>query len=170
MLTTVKHLPTEFGLQSLFDDLFVPNVEVRPADIHLSALRPFLLASYVDANGSVEALALCDINLATILGAALSMQPIGCIREDLDAREIRDEIADNAREVFNIASNLFQAGAEQRHRLDEFVTWKNVDEKLMSVARSRLPKRTFAIEVEQYGIGKVTYMALTEECKSSMAQ
>ncbi|MFT5525280.1 MAG: hypothetical protein ACI9G1_000785 [Pirellulaceae bacterium] len=163
MLTSAEQLPNELGLQTLFAGLFVPKVQVRRADIHLSASRPFLLANYADGNGQTEAIAICDVNLATILGAALSLKPIGSVDDDLSTRQISQEMLGNAREVFNIASKLFQTGPEQRHFLQDVVHWKEVDDRLMFAIRGRLPKRTFAVEVDRYGTGKVTYVALIED-------
>jgi hypothetical protein len=87
----------------------VKVVETDPAPVHLAAV-------YVADSGPC-ATVFCDRQLAAYLGAALALMPAAGARNVGDS--LPDTLAENAREVFNIASRVF-ATNERPCRLAEF--------------------------------------------------
>ncbi len=77
------------------------------ASAPLAESRAAVFALFGDKSGSLGAAVACDLAAAANLGAALSMIPPSRAQEVVRAGALDATLAENVREVFNVASGLF---------------------------------------------------------------
>ena len=104
-------LPGAAQVTELLDGLLDRGVtaveEARPV---LPGRDVRVVASYVDDAQQVRAVVLLDLSLGTGLGAALALVPPPRVEDAVAAGEVPDDLAENTREVLNIAASLFNCG------------------------------------------------------------
>jgi hypothetical protein len=65
------------------------------------------VGTYVDDSGKLAGLCLCDLGLASSMGAALALIPAGAAAETVRVGTLSGEMMDNLREVLNVMASLF---------------------------------------------------------------
>ena len=137
-------------LNGLFDRAVTTHDESAPVlkgrDVHV-------VGSYVDDLGAVRAIALADLVLGTVLGAALALIPPPRVEEALATQLIPADLADNTREVLNIAASLFNEGPLHLKLAQTWVVPEPVGEDVVTFLRSRSTRVDVRVEVPGYGEG-----------------
>jgi len=123
-------------------------------------LRPVLLgrdvrmvAAYVDDTDAVRAVVLLDLTLAAGLGAALALVPPPRVAEALVTAAVPADLADNTREVLNIAASLFNCGDVHLKLRDVAVAPQPVGETAVAFLRRPSRRADCRVDVPGYGTG-----------------
>lgn len=137
-------------LNGLFDRAVSTTDEAQPVlrgrDVHV-------VGSYVDDTGSVRAVAFCDLVLGNVLGAALALVPAPRVQEALSEGHVPADLADNTREVLNIAASLFNAGTLHLKLAETWVVPEPVGDAVVTFLRAPSARSDVRIEVPGYGEG-----------------
>lgn len=153
-MTLAVPLPTDAHVRDLLDGLVDKQVAVheealpvlRGRDVHV-------VGCYVEDGGSLRAAVLTDLALGACLGAALALVPVSRVQEALSTGAVPPDLADNTREVLNVAASLFN-GAEAHLKLDR--TWvapESVADDVAAFLRGPLRRVDLSVSVTGYGSG-----------------
>ncbi len=154
-------IPLPKGVADCLTTLLGRPVDAKPAS--LLSYKPGVRmpsAVFMFDKGDTAAICLCDMSLASRLGAALSIIPDGaavdCVREG----RLSDTIAENFREIMNVAGSLLNhSGAahvklKATHCPPEALP---VDETAKIAAARRLD---IEVSIQDYGVGKMAFLLL----------
>ncbi len=137
-------------LNGLFDRAVTTHDESQPVllgrDVHV-------VGSYVDDAGDIRAIALLDLVLGTVMGAALALVPPPRVEEALATKLVPADLADNTREVLNIAASLFNDGPLHLKLGQTWVVPEAVGEEVVAFLRSRSTRADVRVDVPGYGEG-----------------
>ncbi len=137
-------------LNGLFDRAVTTHDEPAPVlkgrDVHV-------VGSYVDDTGAVRAVALVDLVLGTVMGAALALVPPPRVEEALANKLVPADLADNTREVLNVAASLFNEGALHLKLAQTWVVPEPVGPEVVDFLRTRTTRADVRVEVPGYGEG-----------------
>lgn len=75
------------------------------------------VAEYKTDADAVGGLVLCDLPLAASLGAALILMPANVANDAVKVNKLPENLADNAREIFNVGARWFNAPLRPHVRL-----------------------------------------------------
>jgi hypothetical protein len=137
-------------LNGLFDRAVTAHDEAAPVlrgrDVHV-------VGSYVDDAGAVRAVSFCDLTLGNVLGAALALVPATRVEDALAEGRVLPELADNTREVLNIAASLFNEGPLHLKLAQSWVVPEPVGEDVVAFLRERSRRSDVRVDVPGYGEG-----------------
>ena len=150
-MTTISDSVNADEIAGFLTGLYGLQVSVA-ADPGASCDVPGGMASYVDAVGTEKGRILCDLSAAAILGAALTQVPMGVVEEAISAGELPDNLAENVREVLNIAVSLLPGSHHARLVLDT-VTTEFADVPSCDGAAA------LSVDVQRYGSCKLFVMS-----------
>jgi hypothetical protein len=115
------------------------------------------MACFTNLEGQLRHAIVCDYSFANSAGAALSLITPAFIAQPIKRRQIEDNIADNLREVLNIAVNLFATSDGEGLRLDSIVLQPRDQTALpTSTARHR-----FEVAIPRYPAGRIDLLDLS---------
>ncbi len=153
-------LPTGPELGTLLDGLLdrgvTAVVEPRPT---LPGRQVQVVASYVDEAKEIRAVVMLDLPLGTGLGAALALVPAPRVAEAVRSGTVPEDLADNTREVLNIAASLFNCGDVHLKLADVAVAPTPVD--AATVTFLRVPRRRADLRVTVPGYGEGIFAVIT---------
>ena len=142
-------------LNGLFDRAVTTHDEPVPVlkgrDVHV-------VGSYVDDTGAVRAVAMVDLVLGTVMGAALALVPPPRVKEALSSQLVPADLADNTREVLNVAASLFNEGSVHLKLGQTWVVPEPVGEEVVAFLRSRSTRADVRVEVPGYGEGMMALL------------
>jgi hypothetical protein len=142
-------------LNGLFDRAVSASEEPAPVlrgrDVHV-------VASYVDDGGAVRAVGLCDLVLGNVLGAALALVPAPRVEEALQDQHVLPDLADNTREVLNVAASLFNDGELHLKLRDTWVVPEPVGDDVVAFLREPAGRNDVRVDVPGYGEGVVAFL------------
>lgn len=137
-------------LNGLFDRAVTTQDEPAPVllgrDVHV-------VGSYVDDTGAVRAVAMVDLVLGTVMGAALALVPPPRVEEALATQLVPADLADNTREVLNIAASLFNEGSLHLKLAQTWVVPEPVAPEVVDFLRGRSHRADVRVDVPGYGEG-----------------
>jgi hypothetical protein len=100
-------LPSCEAIEDLLTALLGKKVEVTEGRVgSLGILTHKAVATYVTDEGSMTALCLCDLELASRAGAALSLLPEGVALESVRRIKMEENLLENFSEVMNVAASV----------------------------------------------------------------
>jgi hypothetical protein len=137
-------------LNGLFDRAVTVGQELQPV---LPGRDVQVVAAYADDTGEVRAVAFCDLVLGNVLGAALALVPAPRVAEALEAGVVPQELADNTREVLNVAASMFNHGTAHLKLTDTWVVPEPVGEQAVAFLRLPAQRSDLRVEVPGYGAG-----------------
>src|SRR6478735_5639836 len=95
-------LPDRKAIKDLFEGLLGRDVEIGDATpITLDHPRP-VVATYVDDNYKLTAIALMDLHLAANAGAAIALIPKGGAEAAIEDLRLPPNLFENAAEILNV--------------------------------------------------------------------
>lgn len=118
-----------------------------------------VVGSYVDDTGSVRAVALVDMVLANALGAALALVPEPRVAAAVEANVVEKDLADNTREVLNVAASLFNAGEEHLKLSGTWVEDEPVPDEVVAFLRVPGRRDDLDVDITGYGTGVMALVA-----------
>ena len=100
-------LPTPEAFADLAGMLVGKKIKATKVTAPLAAAMVRGVASYVDAAGDVKFVAITDVALIGVIGAALAMIPLPIVTEAIRTGKPSEALVENAYEVLNVAASLF---------------------------------------------------------------
>jgi hypothetical protein len=143
-------------VQQLFTALLGRPVQVTAA---AKAPVPAAVASYIDDQGALVAVATCDLELACGAGGALSMMPPGVIKDALKSKAIDEAMGENLQEVLNVAAQLWHNPGAPHIRLREVSTFDQAPPDAKATITQAGTHRTLNVQVGGYGGGLLAFHA-----------
>jgi len=132
-------LPELSKFAALFSNLLDKRIIVSRAGATLAEKDVAGVATYIDATGAVRFKVCVDLAFIASMGAALALIPVPIVSEVLKTRAPTEPLIDNACEVLNIASTLFNPEDGSSHvKLEKLIVARKRGEKVpASLAGSR---------------------------------
>jgi hypothetical protein len=112
-----------------------------------------VVGSYVDDTAEVRAVAMTDHLLGTVLGAALALVPVPRVEEALASGSVPQDLADNTREVLNVAASLFNTGEAHLKLAATWVAPEPVGDEAVDFLRVPCQRTDLKVVVPGYGEG-----------------
>ena len=137
-------------VNGLLDRAVTVTAEPRPV---LPGRSVHVVGSYVDDAGEVRAVALSDHVLGTVLGAALALVPAPRVEEAVAKGEVPADLADNTREVLNVAASLFNTGEAHLKLAETWVAPEPVGDAAVEFLRVPCQRSDLRVVVPGYGEG-----------------
>ena len=152
-------LPGADAVKGLLNGLFDRAVEAtdEPAPV-LKGRDVHVVGSYVDDQGAVRAVAFCDLVMGNVLGAALALVPPPRVEEALSSGGVLPELADNTREVLNVAASLFNDGPLHLKLAQTWVVPEPVADDVVAFLREPAGRADVRVDVPGYGEGHVALL------------
>lgn len=154
-------LPTAGEIADLFTNLIGEEVSVMEAPAPLATERYAAAGEFETDEQDLSAIIAMDIELAVWLGSGLAMIPKDAAKKNVESKTISGEIADNTREILNIASSLFNKENQPHHIFTNmFLPPKEIFSERAQAALVRDVDRVdYQVEVPGYGKGLMTVLA-----------
>ena len=125
--------------------------------LRLKSVDPRTVAEYVTDDGCVQALCVCDIDLACYSGAALSMIPPGVALQGIRRHELEENLADNFREIMNVLASLLNTTGSPHLVFRSLALPKQeVSDDVKTLLLNPPTRIDLEIAIEGYGSGKAT--------------
>ena len=117
---TTTSLPRAMTVRDLLQGMLGRDVDVATgASMVTPSLRgSALVGIFVNRFLKLSALMLLDIQLAARAGAAIALVPSRAAEEAIEDRDLPESLLDNASEILNVATSLFNVGSAPHLRLD----------------------------------------------------
>ena len=123
-------------------------------------LDPALIAEFVTDEDEVGALCTVDAEFALRCGAALAMVPTTVVEEAIKKGELPAELVENVQEIANIMAQLLNGPRTPHLRLKALhQPPDDVPGKVTAVLDAPEFRRDFSIDIEGYGIGRLSLLA-----------
>jgi hypothetical protein len=147
-------LPGAGDVRDLVNGLLDRGVTVtREAKPVLPGRAVHVVGSYVDDTATVRAVAMTDHLLGTVLGAALALVPPPRVEQAVNEGLVPADLAENTREVLNVAASLFNTGEEHLKLQAAWVVPEAVAEQVVDFLRVPAQRTDLRVEVPGYGEG-----------------
>jgi len=117
-ITEQTPLPSRHAVRTLIEGLVGRDVEVRDGDV-IASKPSNVVAAYVTDKLQVAVVIVADIECAARLGGALGMLPRGGVDDAIKELDLSGLLRDNAYEVLNVLSAVFNVGEAPHVRLYE---------------------------------------------------
>ena len=122
-----------------------------------------IVGSYVDDEGAVRAVCLVDLVLGNALGAALALVPEPRVAAAVSAGKVEDDLAENTREVLNVAASLFNSGERHLKLAGTWVEQEPVPDEVVDFLRVPGRRDDLQLDISGYGSGVLALVTRDEE-------
>ena len=147
-------LPQPHEVGQLVEGLLGRDVtSVRQPEPTLRGKDVRIVGSYVDDTGSVRAVALVDVVLGNALGAALALVPEPRVATAVAAGVVEEDLAENTREVLNVAASLFNEGETHLKLSGTWVEQEPVPDPVVDFLRVPGTRSDLEVDISGYGSG-----------------
>lgn len=114
--------------------------------------------SYADGDGQTMAVALCDLEFAAAVAAALSMLPPAIAAEAAKKGVLAESLLENVREVFNVLSSLLNVGCDNHVRAASFyLPPKTVPADVTAFSTKAKLRAEYDVTVQGYAPSKLLF-------------
>ncbi len=128
------------------------TVEAQPKPV-LPGRDVHVVGSYVDDEGTLRAVVLCDLVLGAVLGAALALVPVPTVEAALASGQVPADFAANTREVLNVGASMFNTGAAHLKLQSTWVVPEPVADEVVGFLREPCQRTDLKVDVPGYGEG-----------------
>jgi hypothetical protein len=110
---TTTSLPRAMTVRDLLQGMLGRDVDVATGAsmVNPSLRGSALVGIFVNRFLKLSALMLLDIQLAARAGAAIALVPSRAAEEAIEDRDLPESLLDNASEILNVATSLFNVGS-----------------------------------------------------------
>ena len=156
-----RSLPVRASVRDLLTDLLGRPVQVRDAAMQvLDPAAPSLAASYVLDDGRPAAVAVCDLSLAGLAGAALGMTPSDDAAAQIATGKLGGDFEEFFREVVNVIAKLFNSPSSPHVRLAEVRPVPGpLPAPVAAIVLEPGARVDYRIDIDGYGSGTMTLVA-----------
>ena len=152
--TSLSDLPSGPEVGELLEGLLDRGVTaVEEAAPVLLGRDVRMVATYADDTGAVRAVVLLDLGLSAVLGGALALVPPPRVAASIEEGTVPADLADNTREVLNIAASLLTCGDVHLKLRDVAVAPTPVDDATVAFLRRPSRRGDRRVDVPGYGAG-----------------
>lgn len=149
-------LPIQEMIRDLANDLLGTPTTVVKSYQDIATLDVGAVVSYRDDDGAMAIAGVFDKDIVGVLGGALTMVPQSTLDEARERDELPDNVVENFWEVTNIlASMLNRPDSPHVVQADRHRSIDEIGDDLRSVIDGPAKVRTFQVEVEGYGSGRM---------------
>ncbi|MGB9488927.1 MAG: hypothetical protein WCA92_00555 [Terriglobales bacterium] len=128
--------------------------------------QPSVTATYESNEGDVLAVCVCDLEFAANSGGALSMIPLGGVKESITAKKLDSSLADNFQEILNIFGSLFAAEGIPHVKLGRvYFSQRERPENVAKLISAPAARKDMKVSTSGYGAGRVSFFACARELK-----
>jgi len=154
-------LPDPPAVASLFSTLLGSRARASGAAA-LPTAGVHAVATYEDAGGRLAFVAVVDVALLSVAGAALAMIPRGAVDEAVKSGRPSSVMVENAYEVLNVMASLFNDRADATHhvKIRRLVTGP-VPPEVVTALRSRSSRADLVVTVPGYPDGRLTFVVMS---------
>lgn len=150
-------LPTPETVAQIITGLIGRSVSVKKAPALVRGKTPTATAVYVCDDGKLRGAAVADIALASSAGAALTLLPAPDAAQAVKTGQWNDALAENFREILNVASNVFNVPGQPHTRLKEvFLTPAALPAEVEAGIKAASGRLDIEVSIPGYGPGKMT--------------
>lgn len=149
-------LPDRKAIKDLFEGLLGRDVAIGDAiPIVFDHPRP-VVATYVDDNYTLTAIAVMDLPLAAYAGAAIALVPQGGAEAAVEDSRLPPNLFDNAAEILNVLASPIGDHSKVHVRLSStFAPGEAIPPQVESVAVSLGARQDVTLEISGYGKGRL---------------
>lgn len=158
-MSTINPLPTKEAIAQLLTELVGKRTTVKvTTPFAVTPKTPAIVALFNRDNGEAAGAWACDLAFAARVGACLTMIPKGASDECANRAQLTDAIYENVREIFNVASNLFNVDGAPHTRLISVHTLpkEQMPEPLAALLAKPAGSRHLEVSVDGYGVGRAS--------------
>jgi hypothetical protein len=153
-------LPGRKEIKDLFEGLLGRDTAITdglPVDIGIP--KP-VVASYVDDDGQLRAVAVMSFGLAARCGAALALIPRGAVEAAEEDRVLPPNLFENAYEICNVLAAPFGDAMGAHLRLaDAYPPSSSVPANVLGVAAQVAAREDVELDITGYGTGTLSLVA-----------
>lgn len=157
---SVTPMPTTRQLNGLLTMLVGRDCQLEPAEEHLvpEAKPGLVVGTYVTEQMRGNAIVALDSWAAAYLGAAIALIPAGTAAEAGESGVLPEALLDNASEVLNVVSSLFNAEDAPHLKLADVHTTASgpIPGDVASWLRGNTRRSDLLLDVAGYGQGRVS--------------
>jgi hypothetical protein len=157
--TPPKKLPTLVDSRHLLTMLFGNDTVCGLRRTPLTPDECAFVATYVDNEGALKRLLVCDLDFANSAGAALSAIPPASAKNATKAGKVAENVVENLSEVMNVAVNLFIESFGSRLELASVSLRADLAPDVVA-ALSSAQRVKFEITIPKYDMGRVDLIAV----------
>ncbi len=117
------------------------------------------IGTYIDPNGELVALALCDLNISAHTACALTMFPATASQEAITTGSLDENLMGNLGELLNIYSRFFMDDNTPHLKLDKVVHCNDLSDEGKALIASDAERTTLKFNLSDYGDGLITLIA-----------
>lgn len=164
IMATRLLLPPPEAIAKLLNNLFDKRVHVARASAPFAVPAYRAVCDYVDAEQATLFACVCDVALLGSVGAALAMIPPAQVVDAVRTGKPSDALRENAYEVFNVASSIFNevAGCEVHVKLRALTLAPPIPPALVAKLAKPTTRLDLDITVPGYPVGKLSLLALAQ--------
>lgn len=154
-------MPTAASLGEMMRTLLGARIGVKPG----TQIRPrprgkIAVGTFVTQEDETAVLWVCDIEFAARAAGCLTGMPHDTINAEIRMGDLSTQTAENAYEIINIGTSLFNNIGAPHMRLTEFRCMPISDFGLSERTIIRMPKRRadYEVDIADYGAGQVSFL------------
>ena len=137
-----------------------PTTVDRMPAAALDLNQPSTVAAYIQDNGMMASVIVSDLALSASGGAALALIPPGAVQDAVGSGSLPDSLAENYREIVNVAARLFNRPNTPHVRLrDMHITPEMLPADVSNVISGATERLFVEVQVEGYPLGKMWLFA-----------
>lgn len=148
-------LPGPIAIAELLEALL--GQEVRVARAEAKAIVPSFVAAYLTPEDELAACCVADVEIVTVVGAAMAAVPPGAAKELLAAGPPPENVVENFREVVNVLASLLCSDDTVHVRLAT-LHGPSLPEEITDRIDGATQRVDFALEVPGYGSGHLSFL------------
>lgn len=150
-------LPPTSELESLLGGLLMRAVKVAAGG---APMPPQAFAHFRTDDPVLEVAVICDLPLAASLSAALSVVPVGAVKDCIAAGAVSESLRENFGEVMNVVRR-FVCGSGRRFELvGSWCPPEPPPAALVAAAAASDERRELAVDVSGYVPGRIAFCTL----------
>jgi len=118
-----------------------------------------IVGSYIDSEGSLAAVCVCDIEFAAYAGSSLTMLPKGGAEDIISDKEPTEPLLETLAEVMNIISRLFIRESTPHLRYDRLYLHTEIPEDIKQLIASSPGRIDLEMTIRNYGAGNISLVS-----------
>jgi hypothetical protein len=154
----VVPLPPNAEMEKLLAGLVMRDIKVKNADAKPGPLAA--VALYRTEEPTQEVVALCELPLAASLAAALSVVPVGAVKDAVAAGQLEESLRQNLAEVMNVLARFVSGSGRRFSLIQSWCPPEEGDARVLGAAEVSDETRVVTVDVPGYLGGLLAFNTL----------